>query len=56
LLAVGYCISQRNFTSSSIAASQSVEEQPLQQFTLPEDALSRLCFFSVPLKLNPFYR
>ncbi len=44
------------FTSNSIAASQPVEEQPLQQFTLPPDALSRLCFFSVPLKLNPFYR
>lgn len=32
------------------------EEGPLQQLLLPRDAVSRLCFFSLPLDLQPYYR
>ena len=33
-----------------------IEEKPLEQLLLPRDALSRLCFFSLPLDVLPFYR
>jgi hypothetical protein len=32
------------------------EEKPLQQLLLPRDAMTRLCFFSLPLDVLPFYR
>jgi len=44
------------FTANTLAASQAVDEESLQQFKLPVDSASRLCFFSVPLKLVPIYR
>jgi hypothetical protein len=32
------------------------EEKPLRELLLPRDATTRLCFFSLPLELLPFYR
>jgi hypothetical protein len=39
-----------------IPASQVKEEQPLRELSLPNEALTRLCFFAVPLRLLSFYR
>lgn len=39
-----------------ISVSKVTEEQPLRELLLPRDAATRLCFFSVPLDLLPFYR
>jgi hypothetical protein len=39
-----------------IDASQITEEEPLTEFALPQEALTRLCFFAVPLSLQPQYR
>lgn len=39
-----------------IAVSKVTEEQPLRELLLPRDARTRLCFFSLPLELLPFYR
>jgi len=32
------------------------EEAALRELLLPRDATTRLCFFSLPLELLPFYR
>lgn len=32
------------------------EEKPLEQFLLPRDAISRLCYFALALDVLPFYR
>lgn len=39
-----------------IPASQVKEEESLQELSLPRDAQTRLCFFAIPLGLQPFYR
>ena len=39
-----------------IAVSKVTEEQPLRELLLPRYAPTRLCFFSLPLELLPFYR
>jgi hypothetical protein len=39
-----------------IPASRVREEEPLQELSLPRDANTRLCFFAIPLSLQPFYR
>lgn len=39
-----------------IAASHVTEEEPLTEFSLPQEAITRLCFFAVPLTLQPQYR
>jgi len=39
-----------------IKVSKVTEEQPLRELLLPRDATTRLCFFSLPLELLPFYR
>jgi hypothetical protein len=39
-----------------ITISKVTEEQPLRELLLPRGATSRLCFFSLPLELLPFYR
>jgi hypothetical protein len=41
---------------SVLEASQVREEPSLRELALPDTALSRLCFFAVPLSLQPFYR
>lgn len=39
-----------------ISVSKVTEEKPLQELMLPRDSTTRLCFFSLPLDLLPFYR
>ncbi|MDR3734276.1 MAG: SIR2 family protein [Acidobacteriaceae bacterium] len=39
-----------------ISVSKVTEEQPLRELMLPRTSTSRLCFFSLPLDLLPFYR
>jgi SIR2-like domain len=39
-----------------IAISKVTEERPLRELLLPRDSTTRLCFFSLPLELLPFYR
>lgn len=39
-----------------IRASQVTEEEPLQELSLPPESITRLCFFAIPLSLQPFYR
>lgn len=39
-----------------IAVSKVTEERPLHELLLPRSAATRLCFFSLPLELLPFYR
>lgn len=38
------------------ATLKPADEKPLEQLLLPRDAATRLCLFSVPLDLLPFYR
>ncbi len=42
--------------SNVIAVSKVTEEKPLRELLLPRGAATRLCFFSLPLELLPFYR
>ena len=39
-----------------VSASKVTEEEPLRELLLPRDATTRLCFFSLPLDVLPFYR
>lgn len=39
-----------------IGVSKVTEEKPLRELLLPRHAATRLCFFSLPLDLLPFYR
>jgi len=39
-----------------IGASHVTKEEPLTEFSLPKEAVTRLCFFAVPLILQPQYR
>jgi hypothetical protein len=39
-----------------ISVSKVTEEQPLRELLMPRDSATRLCFFSLPLDLLPFYR
>jgi uncharacterized protein YutE (UPF0331/DUF86 family) len=39
-----------------IGASHIKEEEPLTEFSLPQEALTRLCLFAVPLTMEPQYR
>ncbi len=39
-----------------ITFGQVTEEAPLRELSLPRDATTGLCFFSLPLDLLPFYR
>jgi hypothetical protein len=39
-----------------VGVSKVTEERPLRELLLPRDAETRLCFFSLPLELLPFYR
>jgi hypothetical protein len=39
-----------------ISVSKVTEEEPLRELLLPRDSTTRLCFFSLPLDLLPFYR
>jgi hypothetical protein len=39
-----------------MSVSKVTEEQPLRELLLPRSSTNRLCFFSLPLDLLPFYR
>lgn len=39
-----------------LGASHVTEEEPLRELSLPQAAVTRLCFFSLPLSLQPQYR
>lgn len=39
-----------------IGASHVTEEEPLTELSLPQQAVTRLCFFALPLALEPQYR
>jgi hypothetical protein len=39
-----------------ISVSKVTEEQPLRELLLPRESTTRLCFFSLPLDVLPFYR
>ena len=39
-----------------VAGSHVVEEEPLRELSLPADSATRLCYFSLPLSAQPFYR
>ena len=41
---------------SIVSESKVKEEEPLRELSLPGNSASRLCFFSVPLSAQPFYR
>ncbi len=36
--------------------SQVTEEEPLQELSLPDSSVTRLCFFAVPFSIQAFYR
>jgi hypothetical protein len=47
----------REYRRDNAAATlKPADEKPLEQLLLPRDAATRLCFFSVPIDLLPFYR
>lgn len=47
----------REYRRDNAAATlKPADEKPLEQLLLPRDAATRLCLFSVPLDLLPFYR
>ena len=39
-----------------IPISQVTEEEPLQELSLPDSSVTRLCFFAVPFSIQAFYR
>jgi len=39
-----------------IPISQVTEEEPLQELSLPESSVTRLCFFAIPFSIQAFYR
>jgi hypothetical protein len=56
ILAVTFKELREYLRENVIAASKVTEEQPLRELLLPRDSTTRLCFFSLPLDLLPFYR
>ncbi len=39
-----------------VPESRVIEEEPLQELSLPRGSATRLCFFALPLSAHPFYR
>lgn len=56
VLAVTFKELREYMRDNVIAVSKVTEEKPLQELLLPRDAATRLCFFSLPLEMLPFYR
>jgi hypothetical protein len=47
----------REYTRDNlISASHITNEEPLSELSLPKDSVTRLCFFAIPLDLQPLYR
>ena len=47
---------QQYLQSKILSVSQVIEEEPLQELSLPPNTNNRLCFFAIPLSLQAFYR
>jgi hypothetical protein len=56
ILAASFDELKEYLQTNIIKASHVTEEEPLTEFSLPKEALTRLCFFAVPLALQPYYR
>lgn len=56
ILAAAFAELREYYLSKVFSVSAVTEERPLRELRLPRDALSRLCFFAVPLEQLPLYR
>lgn len=56
ILATAFRELREYIRENTITVSKVTEERSLRELLLPRDAANRLCFFSVPLDLLPFYR
>lgn len=56
ILAAAFVELHRYMLENVISVSKVTEERPLQQLSLPRDASTNLCFFSLALERLPFYR
>ena len=56
VLAAAFSELREYLRENVISVSKVTEEQPLRELLLPRNATTRLCFFSLPLELLPFYR
>lgn len=56
ILAAALAQLREHWSQNIVPVSQVVQEESLEQLSLPPGAKSRLCFFSVPVSLLSFYR
>jgi hypothetical protein len=56
ILAAAFSELREHLREKVLSVSTVTEEKPLRELLLPRDAATRLCFFSLPLELLPFYR
>ena len=56
ILALAFAELREHLLEKVLSVSTVTEEKPLRELLLPRDAATRLCFFSLPLELLPFYR
>lgn len=56
VLAATFAELREHLREKILSVSTVTEERPLRELLLPRDAATRLCFFSLPLGLLPFYR
>jgi hypothetical protein len=56
ILAAAFVELRQFWTDHIVSVSQVTDEEPLNELSLPPEAKTRLCFFSVPLSLLAFYR
>ncbi|MER8658648.1 SIR2 family protein [Mesorhizobium sp. M0847] len=56
ILAAVFAELREHYLSKVFSVSTVTEERPLRELRLPRDALSRLCFFAVPVDQLPIYR
>lgn len=56
ILAAAFAELREHYVSQVLAVSTVTEERPLRELQLPRDALTRLCFFALPLEQLPLYR
>jgi hypothetical protein len=56
VLAVTFAELREYLREKVLSVSRVTGERPLRELLLPRDTSTRLCFFSLPLELLPFYR
>lgn len=56
ILADAFAELREHIRNNVISVSKVTEEEPLRELSLPRDAKTRLCFFSLPLDLLSIYR